>query len=678
MITVAILEVTHPSTLQKEKIYVTSGVHYVITSSTEVIQCLPLITGSFRFGQSILDNSLTEFSSSVEEGSLTLTNLSGVLDKYKDYGFLGNSVYLYRIADENTVKTINESSADFIGTLGVPEMGWEEWSIPILSRLRNLDIPLTQEVFTEQDVTVIDPETHFTGDASVEGKLKPLLLGRCFGIQPVLLNSHLLLYGCNFIKGNPARAIIHSVYSKGGEFAISHDEPDILSLLSTGLLPGHYATCERYGLFRLGSVPTGTVTVDASSSGFLDLSVPEVVRALYSIAYDPTWQAGWDLAALDSLGLKDSVGDLVPCGYYITSDVTILEVLKALLQSIGVWCVPDAKGTLRFGKLEGTPSSSVTTFTADHFLRGSMKRLPYKTLEGVPIQSLEFQHTRNWTIIQDPLPALSLDRKRTLAKEWDSYTITSSNHIKSLHPLSGSETITSLLCVAPPKNYKDTDFYGVPFTGWWNNSGGDPNWPQAWKNDGTGILLPSLMIQSVGSPIRIYHEPGMYVNVEYARLNAAGPDPIVKFFIDYSATPIPFSLGGAINVPMTLSKPLRDVMGPRSYPDGYNHELGIIFENGSFTSMGIAKVYTNRPLTEQAVRNEAIRRHRILAGVQDCYEFVVPLDLALQVDCGSGITLKDFRMNLDNGVDFTVISKEEDWELEEVTLTVWRSDYVYQ
>lgn len=636
MITVAILEVFDPNSRTTQELYLTSGAHFVVGTQF----CMPLITGTFTFSQTIVRDSLTESGISLDEGDITLSNIGGELDEYRNYGFAGRSIRLYRVEDEDSV--INVDQPDFIGRMGVPEFGWEEVVIPLLSRQQDLEIPVSPTTF-DQNFDEHDPETYIGGEDSVKGQHKPRLLGRCMSFKPALLNNYLHLYGCNFDRqGNPLSvSTIHGVYSKGGRYTFASDHSTRTALLAATVAPGTYQTCVAEGLFRLGTVPTGEVTVDASSHPASNCTVASLVDYLLQ---DIGWQPGTDYSQSQLLALDVPV----PAGYYVDSNDTVLDVMTLLLQSIGAWAIPNLLGLYTFGKLEGVPANTVLEVTPDLYLRGSMKRLPRKTQTGEPISQLNFNHTKYWHTQQESstLPSLDTNRRNRLASEWATLSIHSSDTLKETHLMAEPEEVSSFLCAAAPITFEDREFYGQPYTEWWTVTPTD-----AWTLNATGLVITSAtsVVQTIPTPevigetltVRLHYSGGPFT----AMVNGTalpittGNNQIAEVAVTAATSNLTFSLTKSVGVAVTL------------------HRIEVV-----------------RADLEAALQAEAQRRHELSAGEQSCYEFVLPLDQAAGVSCGDGIVLRDNRFGLDQGLEFTVITREEDWEAEEVIMTVWRSE----
>lgn len=631
MITVARLTVFDIGTSTEKYLWFTSGAHYI---ALDQFMCAPLIDGSFTFNQTIVSKSLTESGTTVDEGEITLINLSGVLDQYVNFGFDGREIRLWRVEDNDTPILLD--SPQFLGRMGVPEFTWSEVTIPLISRQLDLDVEVSPTVF---NAVFDDPATYMGGEESVQGNARPRIFGRVFGFQPPLLNNYLSLYGCNYDReGNPAPLYnITAVFSRGGKFDFDTDYPDAASLCAATVPNGHYATCLASGMFRLGSIPTGDVTVDATSHSDSLCSASSLVKLML---LDLGWVSGKDFnePSLDSIHNPD-----LPCGYYIDDKSTVLDVVTLLLQSVGAWGLPDQLGQYQFGRLEGSPSSVELEVTADLYLKDSMEKLPRLTETGVPVSSLDFRHSPYWHQINESstLPSLDTTRKARLANQWETASLGSDSWILDAYPSAESEQVSAFVSSESPFSLQDLQLYGQPYTGWWTVTG-------TWSLDNTG-----LSITGAGSVSQTVDIP-------------TGETMPIQVRLYYTGAGLTASWGGGgTALPTTPTGGFAEIKTVSS------NSFTLTVSGSDFT---LTRIEITRPNVQTAIQLEAARRHALVAGTQEGYRFRLPLDIATQVAIGKGVRLTDIRYGLEEGRDFTVISREEDWEGEEVTFSVWRSN----
>jgi hypothetical protein len=98
------------------------------------------------------------------------------------------------------------------------------------------------------------------GDANLKDKVKPFLLGRCFNVEPVLINA--VDNVLQFSGYGPIQAV-NKLYERGSEFgASSGNYATYAALVAATIAPGQWATCLAQGMVRLGAKLYGVITGD--------------------------------------------------------------------------------------------------------------------------------------------------------------------------------------------------------------------------------------------------------------------------------------------------------------------------------------------------------------------------------------------------------------------------------
>ncbi len=181
------------------------------------------------------------------------------------------------------------------------------------------------------------------GTDDLKGKRKPLALGECLNVTPVILIPNALIYQ---VSSGPVHGI-GPVYDRAVMLASAGDfpTPEALISASTGaagsgasIEAGEYGTCLSAGLFKLGGSPVGTVTCDVrgdKTGGTYADTTASVVRRLIGMATD----------ILDPSGLIgvtfNSVNAAQPAviGYWLdgSQDTNVADVIADLMGSIGGW-----------------------------------------------------------------------------------------------------------------------------------------------------------------------------------------------------------------------------------------------------------------------------------------------------------------------------------------------------
>lgn len=295
---------------------------------------------------------------------------------------------------------------------------------------RKLDSPLL--------TTTYDGSGDLGGSADLAGRSKPRALGRCRGVEPVLIDPVRSIYQIH----DGGIASIPGVRDEGVDLALLRDYGSYAELRDAvqqgvgagadgydiGL--GQFATCLLNGVFRVGGPPAGRLIADvngaaqvadvvqpwadgtfwADGSGWTTRSfVSYASGARHIIQHLLTTDCGFDAEEVDSEGIdhlngRDPDGGLDPSsGLWLPSGdgTTGRDAVKRLAQSAGCVAFQDRDGVWRVRYLEvaGTP---VLTLDRSVLVPDSFERLdlPYPQ----PWSTWKAAWDRNWT----PLTATDL------------------------------------------------------------------------------------------------------------------------------------------------------------------------------------------------------------------------------------------------------------------------------
>lgn len=244
-----------------------------------------------------------------------------------------------------------------------------------------------------------------TGPSS--GQLKPLCLGRCFNIKPVLLDdaTHTYLFNCT------ASQAVTAVRFNGA------------------LVPSNYYSVNLQSSTITFSVyPQGDVTLDVDGT----VSGSWLVDAASMI----TWMAGRLSLSVDVQGLPTYM-----LGLYVTTDQTVYSLLDEICASVGAYWFFDRTGLFMVRAFTGL-GAPVDVISRDQTVAQS-RRLR-KVIQ--PLYQLTAQYKRNWTplvsiagSVHEATPALAQE----LASQGKS--LTASQAIIAQYPQAIAITIETLL-----------------------------------------------------------------------------------------------------------------------------------------------------------------------------------------------------------------------------------------
>lgn len=248
------------------------------------------------------------------------------------------------------------------------------------------------------------------GAADLKDRPKPFLLGRCFNVEPVLIDA---VYNVYQLNGYGPISAIPKLYERGSEFlSADADYPTYAALIAATIPNGEWATCLELGLFRLAAPAYGVITADVDGDSFgatWRSKTGEICQRILSNAGVSTGLIDTDSfdALDDDLATLPSQGMI---GVYITNQNDCLSLISSLCAPCNAQVGVSLLGKLFVTRIAiGTP-----TITLDV----QKRQLPNvaSSQEGTvtePYSYLEFGYARSWrvhnedeiTLIDAPTPA---------------------------------------------------------------------------------------------------------------------------------------------------------------------------------------------------------------------------------------------------------------------------------
>lgn len=343
-----------------------------------------------------------------------------------NYGSLGLALPRGRAVDSEGLISSDRLLADFtfegrpvVIRAGGPGLAWADWwtlncvmgqpewdnlaaSIPINGR--------TAELADKQ----VPPNLYEEGGAIPEatvGKAKPVVLGYCRNIEPVLIDETSHLYQFHDPAQGPVQAV-EAVRDKG--------------LLKTG----GYTLDLAQGTIALGAKPAGTLTLDVRGQvstplgGYVQTPgglVQELLRAFGGAAsgeIDAAAFAAYDLVAPWTAGI------------YLTRQVTIKQAIDAILTGLLSIFGDRRDGRWSLRRLEDLDGEPDLVITEDMILKDSYRHRPDT---NSPAWRVTIEGRRNWTVIGNPADGVSEADRAWLGQQFQTRSA-SDEAIKSLYP----------------------------------------------------------------------------------------------------------------------------------------------------------------------------------------------------------------------------------------------------
>jgi uncharacterized Zn-binding protein involved in type VI secretion len=219
------------------------------------------------------------------------------------------------------------------------------------------------------------------GQRDLCGVQKPLIYGAVKHFEPVLIDAARLIYQ---VHDGPIETMI--AYDSGVALT---DNGDTSDLFGASVASGKFKTDKGRGLFRLGSGPTGPLTVSAggdATDGYTNVA-GEIIRRIALRAGLREDQI--DAGALNAL----SVARPGAIGLLVEPEMTAEDAITRICHSVGAYWTFSRKGLLSVG-IVGQPETSLVEVTEADFEDGSLERTPAAT----PVKSWAVGYGRNYRV----------------------------------------------------------------------------------------------------------------------------------------------------------------------------------------------------------------------------------------------------------------------------------------
>jgi hypothetical protein len=391
-----------------------------VTKSTDALVSMPFfgtLVQPLSFTRSLLGSDIIgNFSSGV--GELSIANTDGVYDFLPQTFAIDGRAIVVKVGREgdaydNFYTIFNGTASDWV----IQE---DNVIVKLVDNGYLLDVTVQPNLFAGT--------AGLEGTADLTGKRKPRTLGTVYNISPPLVIPSSLLYQVN---DGPVFSI-DAVYDRGVALVFYTNYANSASLLAASIPAGQYATCVSEGLFRLNTVPTGTVCADVhgdNTNGVYARTSADIVRRILLTS-----------KIADPLGLYlpsfDIVNNVQPAtvGYYIAPDDTntIADAIANIMGGVGGW-----GGFRRTGQFEVgiflTPIGVTPNVFIDRTDVLSIQREALPSALTPPPYRFRCGYQHVWTVQTDVAASVGAARKGFLA-EADRYSSSINLTVKIDHP----------------------------------------------------------------------------------------------------------------------------------------------------------------------------------------------------------------------------------------------------
>lgn len=361
-------------------------------------------------------------------GEIRLANLDGQYDGWLDYGFDGRRVVIRRGSGGAYP---GDFGSVFSGTVEALTVNRAE----VVIRLRDKQLIFDRPALTTTYAGSNELPNGIEGTANdIKGQPKPRLFGVVKNIAPPCVNTSKLVYQIS----DGGVASVEAVYDRGDAIPFDNDYGDVASLLAAIPPAGSYATCLSRGLVRLGSSPTGLVTVDATQgSNPSDRTAAQILRQLAILA----GVSGDSISGADIAALDDANPSVI--GIWLSAQDTFAKAMDMVAGSVGAYYGFDQTEVLRVARLEAPAGSAVLALQEEDIL-DRIERRPARDGD-LPAWSMTVRYGRIWTVQgQDIAGSVNPDRRAELATEYRAVRVEDAS-VKSQFLLASEDAVDTLL-----------------------------------------------------------------------------------------------------------------------------------------------------------------------------------------------------------------------------------------
>jgi hypothetical protein len=347
---------------------------------------------TYSYGQVVLDNFLEHTAS------------AGVLDWLKGYQFYGRPVRMY-YGPEDAVYPGGFRQAYTAAIQNTP-VDWEKITFSLKGRQAELDVPLDGGTFLGNNT----PPAGLEGGVELQGKDKPVLIGRAFNFSLTQVNSSKLIYAVSPLTGlsvTELNADLH-IYDNGVELYFQGKTTD---LEGTTPSPASFLASES-GYVSLGSTPVGPLTCSGACLGYALTAKPANL-----ITYLLTLAGKADMIDAASFAAHAAI-DGYERGIFINGKTNLSQIIDQLLAPCGYWTFSPA-GKMILGLLKDPATMMpVYAFASTTNIQTFIIRKALDTKGGAPASKVTVRYGRNYTVQKQPAAGVTSDRKAWLAEEY--------------------------------------------------------------------------------------------------------------------------------------------------------------------------------------------------------------------------------------------------------------------
>lgn len=342
-------------------------------------------------------------------GDLVLVNNDGGLDVLLNYSFAGRPVEIKLGEVKPNSGGVPSWVTVIKGVMEQAEFSWDKVVVRIRDRQQDLAKPLQGNRYGGTN-SLPNGLDGVAGD--LLGRPKPLVYGQVFNVSPTCVNTTRLIYQVN----DGTLQSVDAVYDRGTALTAGAAYTSQADMETNAPAGGQYRVWISAGgsYFRLGSAASGEVTADLTQGAN---AAARTVGQLYSQILTKAGVAGTDINSSDITALDALVA--YPTGVWVShrEDMSALQALDILTNSVGAWFGSDASGVFRIGRIELPTGTAVGTLAGVDIV--SIDRVASRDPGvGVPAWKVKLGYQKCWTPQTDLGSGVSAVRKGFVEQDY--------------------------------------------------------------------------------------------------------------------------------------------------------------------------------------------------------------------------------------------------------------------
>ncbi len=260
-----------------------------------------------------------------------------------------------------------------------------------------LPIEINAEPFNADILTEVYAGTGADeGGADLKDKPKPWLLGRCFNVEPILIDATNSVFQ---FSAYGAIEAVTKLYERGSDFGASFgDYANYAALVAAAIPAGRWGTCLAEGMVRLGAPPVGVITGDVDGDkydGTWRRKTGEIILRVATNAGASALVDTTSLSDLDTAVAAVATTNQGRIGVYLTEQETLLDFAARLAAPCNAQAGISLLGEL-FVSRPGIGTPSLTLDAQQRQMPRVTKSIELGTKP--PFSKIEMGYARSWKV----------------------------------------------------------------------------------------------------------------------------------------------------------------------------------------------------------------------------------------------------------------------------------------